>query len=358
MKRVEDVAIVGGGPAGAYCAINLAKQGIKAVILDHSHPREKPCGGGISPPVLKKFPFIEKFRSRGLTFGNFKIISCIDTQVITKSLENGFCISRKILDQGILEMAVQSGAKLVKEKVLDVREEGKIWNVITNKTMFSTKVLVGADGVNSIVRRRTVGPISTENLALTFGYFATSLKKENATIKFLAEIPGYIWVFPGKNYSNIGIGSKIKHGSKLKSLLDVFINSHFPDIKIISRYAAMLPSASNPKFFRLPRSGTNWILIGDAAGHVDPISGGGILYALWGGELAAQAIESSNPKSFDEAWKKAYGRFFEERCKNKEAFYDPVKSTLSIFGGLLNKSYFFPPKYACQVSSEKVRKDI
>jgi len=343
MKRVEDVLIVGSGPAGAYCAFNLARQGIKPIIFDHSHPREKPCGGGISPPVLKKFPFVEKFRSKGFTFGNFKIISCIDTQVMTKSLENGFCISRKCFDQEILDMALQNGAKIIPEKVLDVQKRGKTWNVVTNKRIFSTKVLVGADGVNSIVRRKTVGPISIENLALTFGYFTDSLKKDNATIKFLAEIPGYIWVFPGKGYSNIGIGSELRHGNMLKSLLDTFINSHLPEITITSRYAAMLPSASNPNFFKLPCAGANWVLIGDAAGHVDPISGGGILYALWGGELAAQAIESKNPQSFDKTWKKAYGENLEERCKNKEAFYDPLKSTISMFIGLANKTYFWFP---------------
>lgn len=343
MKRVEDVAIVGGGPAGAYCAFCLARQGIKPVILDHSHPREKPCGGGISPPVLKKFPFVEKFRSRGFTFGNFKIISCIDTQVMTKSLENGYCISRQCFDQGILEMAIQKGANLIPEKVLNVQKKGKIWNIMTNKTIFSTKILIGADGVNSIVRRKVVGPISKENLALTFGYLTTSLGKDDATIKFLAELPGYIWVFPGKDYSNIGIGSELKHGNMLKSLLDAFINSHFPGIKINSRYAAMLPSASNPDFFKLPCAGANWILIGDAAGHVDPISGGGILYALWGAELAAQAIERKDLKSFDNTWRDEYGWILEERCKNKEAFYDPLKSTISMFIGLAKKTYFWPP---------------
>ena len=343
MKRVEDVLIVGGGPAGAYCAFSLARKGIRPTILDHSHPREKPCGGGISPPVLKKFLFVEKFRSKGFTFGNFKIISCIDTQVMTRSLENGFCISRKCFDQGILEMAVQNGATLIPEKVLNVKKRGKKWNVTTNKRILSTKILVGADGVNSIVRSKTVGPISTENLALTFGYITDRLEKDEATIKFLAEIPGYIWVFPGKGYSNIGIGSELKYGNMLKNLLNTYINSHFPEIKITSRYAAMLPSASSPNFFNLPCAGANWVLIGDAAGHVDPISGGGILYALWGGELAAQAIESKNLKSFDKTWKKEYGETLEERCRNKEAFYDPLQSTISMLIGLANKTYFWPP---------------
>ena len=343
MSSIEDVAIVGGGPAGAYCAFELAKQGLNPIIFDHSHPREKPCGGGISPPVIKKFGFVENFRSLGFSFGDFRIISCIDTEFLTKHLENGFSISRRLFDEAILNMAANKGARLIKQKVTGVKRSGNIWKIKTDKMILSTRVLIGADGVNSLVRNKTIGPISKGNLALTFGYLTTPLEKDNAIIKFLAKIPGYIWVFPGKGYCNIGIGSELKEGGLLKGLLDDFIKTRFPSIRITSRYAALLPSANKPEFFRIPCAGQNWILIGDAAGHVDPISGGGILYALWGGQIAANAIKSNDTKSFDSLWKNEYGKQFEERCKNKVAFYDPLKSTVSMMIGIANNNYFWPP---------------
>jgi digeranylgeranylglycerophospholipid reductase len=345
MEHSEDIVIVGAGPAGAYCALELSKQGKRPVIFDHSHPREKPCGGGISPPVLKKFPFLERFRSQGLTFGSFRIISCTNFQVITNSFKDGFCISRKFLDKGILNLAIQNGAKLIKEKVIEVQKKGRYWKVKTNIRQVKTKILVGADGVNSIVRRKTIGKISSENLALTFGYCVSKIKKEDATIKFLSEIPGYIWIFPGRNYSKIGIGGEIKYGGKiLKRILDEFINTYCPQIKVISSYAAMLPSANNLKFFKSACAGDDWILIGDAAGHVDPISGGGILYALWGGVLAAQAIKDNDPLSFDKKWRKEYAKSLVENCKNKLSFYDPLDSNISLAYGLAKNKFLWPMK--------------
>ena len=333
-----EVAIIGGGPAGASCAIELAKHGVYPLIFDYSHPREKPCGGGISIQVIKEFPFLEGFCSLGFAFSDFKIITYNDIEVMTKKHEYGFCVSRMLFDQGILSMAVEKGARLIAEKVLDVTKVSQGWKIITNKGLHFAKIIVGADGANSIVRRRIIGPISNENLALTFGYRAIG-KDVQATIKLLGEIPGYIWVFPGKNYVNIGVGSELNYGSMLKKILDKFIYSHYSGLKIISSYAALLPSAKTPEFFSVPCCGEDWVLVGDAAGHVDPTTGGGIFYALSGGRLAALAIKDNEVNSYDALWRKEFGNALIKSAKRKGHFYDPVHSTISILLGLANKTF-------------------
>jgi len=75
------------------------------------------------------------------------------------------------------EMALENGAKLVREKVVNVKKRGKIWEILTKKNKILTRILVGADGVNSIVRRKTVGSICSKNLALTYGYLADYMEK-------------------------------------------------------------------------------------------------------------------------------------------------------------------------------------
>ena len=83
----------------------------------------------------------------------------------------------------------------------------------------------------------------------------------------------------------------------------------------------MVPSAKNPNVFQNTKcAGNKWILVGDAAGHVDPISGGGILYALWGAKLAAKAIKENYLESYDMEWKKEFGNDFKDRCEKKLNF--------------------------------------
>ena len=136
--------------------------------------------------------------------------------MVVTGTQKVFNISRRYLDEGILNMAVQNGAKLIKEKVIDIEKKQNFWQIKTNTRSLATRILVGADGVNSLVRRKTIGAISKENLALTYGYFATGVEKEPSTVKFLAEIPGYIWIFPRDNHSSIGVGGELKYGNLLR----------------------------------------------------------------------------------------------------------------------------------------------
>jgi len=338
MEQVEDVAIVGAGPAGAYCAYRLARKGIYPIIFDDSHPREKPCGGSISPLAIEKFPFINGIPSKGSISAEFRIISPSGREAIAVGRRKGFNISRRYLDESILKMAIEAGARLANERVIQLRNEGN-WRIKTKKHQFAAKTVVGADGVNSIVRKEVIGPIPPKNLGLGYGYIATGCEQEYTTMKFLEGVPGYIWIFPRDNHSSIGIGSELTYGSMLRKLLDDFIKSHYPNIRIISRFAGMLPLVVDHKFFDLPCAGKDWILVGDAAGHVDPISGEGILYALWSGELAAGAIQRSNTKCFDEVWRQQYGNHLRERCKQRATFYNPVMIELLVILASRSKTY-------------------
>jgi flavin-dependent dehydrogenase len=92
----------------------------------------------------------------------------------------------------------------------------------------------------------------------------------------------------------------------------------------------MLPSATEPDYFNRHCAGENWVLVGDAAGHVDPISREGILYALWSGKLAAEAINDSKLKIYDSLWRENYGAYLKKRCQQKPTFYDPTVLNLAI----------------------------
>jgi len=351
MGELENIVIIGGGPAGANCALELANRGIYATIFDHSHPREKPCGGGIPSRTIEKFPFIKSFSSKGYVPTKARIISSPPQNnqfIVNGNLKKSIIISRQYFDEQLLKIALKSGAKLIKEKVIEITHNNRNgWQIRTNKRSLNAKIVVGADGITSIVRRRTFGKNMTDNeyarehrqnLDLTFGYIASGVESDPPTIRYLGKIPGgkkedfpgYIWIFPRLENSSIGIGSELRYGSLLKKLLDQFISCYCPHIKRISTFSWMLPSVTDPNFFNKPCAGEDWILVGDAAWHADPVHGEGIYYALWSSQLAAEAIKRKDLKSYDSAWRTAYGNKFKEKCKQKTWFYSPLGKAASI----------------------------
>ena len=182
----EEIVIVGGGPSGSYLGFLLAKSGKKPIIFDHSHPREKPCGGGITSFAIDKFPFLNEMLMPKSPDKEIEIISSKGMSVMTKGQKSSWNISRLDFDNYLLNKAIENGAKLIKERVIDIKRKDNLWKSITNnKKEYTTKILIGADRVDSIVRKKTIGPIPNNHLGICYGCFARSDKKEPTRIMFL-----------------------------------------------------------------------------------------------------------------------------------------------------------------------------
>jgi digeranylgeranylglycerophospholipid reductase len=310
-----EVAIVGGGPAGSYCAYSLAKNNVKPVIFDHSHPREKPCGGLVTPATQELFPFLKDLP---IGYGERKRLWLISPsgRKVGLSARRGKirCFSRLKLDQFLLDMAVNIGAELIRERVTDVGREGGSWKIKTTEKSYVAKTIVGADGVNSLVRRNIIGQLSKADKGICYGYLVRGLEEEEIMMRFLPHRKGYMWIVPRDDHTSLGIGaSEASLAQGLRKELDLFIMQNCANFEKICDWAALVPNVKDVRTFNTPVAGYDWVLIGDAAGHVGAMVGDGIMYALVDGELAAQAIVEGHPQMFDKWWKEAYGwRFFRD----------------------------------------------
>ncbi len=137
----------------------------------------------------------------------------------------------------------------------------------------------------------------------------------------------YVWIFPKSE--NITVGTGLRLGAKkIKKKFDDFLQSHPSAEKIqtdnIKRpHAHLLPAVNDPSFYDLPIAGDGWLLVGDAAGHVNPLTGEGISFAMFDGELAAQAILSKNLKEYENNWQESFGTTFKYGAKLQKLFYNP-----------------------------------
>jgi geranylgeranyl reductase family protein len=304
------VAIVGAGPAGSYCAYKLAEKGICPSVFDYSHPREKPCGGLVPAGSQEFFPFLNNLPIPHSERSAMTLIAPSGRRlVLVFRKHNALGLSRLKFDQYLLSMAVNAGADLVEEKVIGLERKYGWWKVITQKQSYAAETVVGADGVNSMVRRNIIGSLSRRDKGVCFGYFVKGLENEEITLKLLPDKKGYFWLIPRGENTSIGIGSsEMRYSHELKNELDACIHGFYPQAEKISGWTALIPNVKDTKTFRTPIAGSSWVLIGDAAGHVDAITGSGIFYALLGGELAAEAIAEGNPEVFNKLWIETYGQ--------------------------------------------------
>ncbi|MBN1139195.1 MAG: hypothetical protein JXM73_21635 [Anaerolineae bacterium] len=215
------------------------------------------------------------------------------------------------LGRALLERALAGDrVRHVRRRVVGVARAGDERSLCTvQDEAWFADFLVGADGVQSLVHRRIMGPIPRQHLSLTVGYRVQGAPAE-IVIRTFSDLEGYLWSFPRPDHASVGIGSRLGAvpTGELWRRVDRFLAERGLEANRTERWAALLPAARDATLWDTPCAGSRWALLGDAAGHVHPLTGEGIAYALWSAELLAQALAGGEPMAYDNLWREHYGR--------------------------------------------------
>jgi len=365
-KMEYDVVIVGSGPAGSVTARFAAEAGAKVLVIERRREVGVPvlCGEGISRKI-DKWHMLEGTRWIAGRMDGARIYSpdrtCVTLSAERAGNETGYVVYRDIFDQELARLAMKAGAKFMmntkatglikdKEKIKGVKAQH-----FDDDFEIKADIVVGADGVESKVGQwagidTTLKP---KDLETCCQYTLSNIDCKDAYCDFYLgrEIApgGYVWVFPkGKDVANVGIGilASLSESGLAKKLLDRFIEKD-PRLKNAEplRFLAGAVPVSNP----VETVRDNFILIGDAARHVDPITGGGLTHCLEGGKIAGETIgraikEQNFSKEFlntyEEGWKNAFGQKIERNYIVKEIMLDMDDKTFNMIAHSLKDIKF------------------
>ncbi len=332
--------MVGAGPAGAWAACLLARRGARVLLFDHSHPREKPCGGGITARALALVADAVDLRTllavpiRSARFAASSTAAVADVSLNDQAL---VVAGRTEFDGAIFEAARRAGAVILPARVTKVRALAGGFEIDTTAGPRRAAVIVGADGANSLVRRTLASAFRRDQLSLATGFFAHGVSSRDIVIEFVSDPPGYIWSFPRPNHLAIGICTQADRSLNATGLLDAAAawirRTGIAAGARLERYSWPIPSLPAADFAALSPSGPGWYLIGDAAGLVDPITREGIYFALLSGQWAADAILSgaaAAPQSYARRVREEIGTDLGRAARFKDLFFRPRFTRLLI----------------------------
>lgn len=293
MERFDTI-VVGAGPAGSATAIRLARAGARVLLVDKVRfPRDKPCGGGLTLRAIRELPVsvdavVEHVVHRiGFRLGYGPRFERHGSGPLIKMTQ------RLRLDHHLLEHAGAAGAD-VRDGVAvsDVAVDDRGASVCVDGEHIRSDVLVGADGVNGRVRRG-LGLGGSYVLAVALeGNVAHDVvgqdRYRGTAVLELGTIPGgYGWVFPKGDHVNVGVGGWESQGPSLRSHLAELCRQHgIPVGAVTSTRGHRLPLRRPGSVAAQGRA----LLVGDAAGLVDPLSGDGMYEAFVSARLGSEAV--------------------------------------------------------------------
>ena len=326
----REVIVVGAGPAGAMTAIILARQGHDVLLLDRqAFPRDKTCGDAVPAGAVELMyemgmrDKVETAVARGEFYPIYQLqLVSPRSHVLTADLVPGnhmgldsYVAPRLYFDAVLQQHAVDSGAEFqpwaVKEPIV---ENGRVIGVRAQANGsvkdIHAPIVVGADGVTSVITRNLRPKEETHkdhHRAVALRAYIENLDEIANTVEFYLYkeiLPGYAWIFPiGEGQANIGLGLRLdhlrKHKARLNAMLQDFLE--MPAVKKRLKQGWQLRDIAtwqlnfgSQKHLQHVFDGA--LLVGDAAGFINPLTGGGIHNALISARLAAETIHQALEK--------------------------------------------------------------
>lgn len=322
--RPLNVAVVGAGPGGSLLALRLAAGGARVTVFDASHPREKPCGGGLTGKALRALPQPPPSDPLPARYLDSCLFEAGDGAVATVSLAEPIAVaSRREFDAWLLRRATEAGARHVQERVASA-SAGEVRTTTGRAERFD--VVAGADGATSLVRRTFLGPLPKERLMMATGFFARGTSP--MLVRFTPPFAGYLWLFPRPDHVGIGICAPLGEvpTRELTERLQREVARDFPALANpeAEPYAHTIPSPSADPRSILEIASASWALVGDAAALADPITGEGIYYALRSADLLADTLlTDGNCARYPERALEDFGRDLLEAAVLHGRFYAP-----------------------------------
>lgn len=289
-----DLIIVGGGPAGSSAGRRAGIHGLHTLLIEKEvFPRYKACGGALSERALSylDFPLPQSVREREIFGVRFRFKESViegyyETRIATM-------VTRSILDDYLLEKGKETGIEIkFGEKVIDYKEKDDFVEIVTNENVYTSKFVIIGEGSQGNLKRkvRRIDKRGEYGICIVADV-KDHIKKIDQSLFNCMEINfgvlnmGYGWIFPHKDYYSVGIGAFADKIINPKKIMKEFLKTN--DFTGTYRLRGhTIPAGGITRNVVSPRV----VLVGDAAGFVDPFAGEGISYAIRSGQIAAEVI--------------------------------------------------------------------
>ncbi|HID73496.1 MAG TPA: NAD(P)/FAD-dependent oxidoreductase [Thermoplasmata archaeon] len=330
MRHEVDVLVIGAGPGGSMAARAAAESGAEALMVEKRQEVGSPvrCGEGIAEDWLKEIGLSPDRRWIAHRVDGARLISpgghVLTMDAARAGNETGFVIERDAFDRSLAAAAVRAGSDLwMRAMAMDARMEGnRITGVkvvrLGEEITIVPKVVIAADGFESRVAEwvglsSRLAPKEIDS-CLQYRLVGVSTDEQYNDFYVGSMAPGgYVWVFhKGEGVANVGIGvqvSRLRDRAGVKAHLDRFIAGHegLRDARPVDIVAGAVSTS-------LPMDRTvkgNLLLVGDAARMVDPLTGGGVVYAcrsgMMAGRIAGEFVRDGEPLDrYERMWRREF----------------------------------------------------